>query len=70
MLPSPISGDLPDPGIEIESLVSTALAGGCFTTEPPGSPSGPTLTLIPFVTCRKPVLISQVTLDSLSSVFL
>ena len=28
-------GDLPDPGIE---LASPALAGGFFTTEPPGEP--------------------------------
>ena len=32
----PSSGDLPDPGIEPRSL---ALAGGFFTTEPPGKPS-------------------------------
>ena len=32
--PSP--GDLPDPGIEPKSLMSPALAGGFFTTEPPG----------------------------------
>ena len=31
-------GDLPDPGIELTSLVSPALAGGFFTTEPPGKP--------------------------------
>ena len=29
------TGDLPDPGIEPASL---ALAGGFFTTEPPGKP--------------------------------
>ena len=29
-------GDLPDPGIEPMSLASPALAGGFFTTEPPG----------------------------------
>ena len=34
--PSP--GVLPDPGIEWESLSSSALAGGFFTTEPPGKP--------------------------------
>ena len=34
--PSP--GDLPDPGIEPTSLVSPALAGGFFTTEPAGKP--------------------------------
>ena len=33
LFPSP--GDLPEPGIE---LVSPALAGGFFTTEPPGKP--------------------------------
>ena len=33
-LPSP--GDLPDPGIELESLASPALAGGFFTTALPG----------------------------------
>ena len=31
-------GDLPDPGIEPESLVSPALAVGFFTTAPPGKP--------------------------------
>ena len=35
-LPFPSPGDLPDLGIEPESLVSPALAGGFFTTEPPG----------------------------------
>ena len=31
------TGDLPDSGIELASPVSPALAGGFFTTEPPGS---------------------------------
>ena len=31
-------GDLPDPGIKPVSLVSPALAGGFFTTVPPGKP--------------------------------
>ena len=35
-LPFPSPGDLPNPGIELESLFSPALAGGFFTTEPPG----------------------------------
>ena len=35
-LPFPPLGDLPDPGIE---PASTALAGGFFTTEPPGQPN-------------------------------
>ena len=38
-LPLPTSGDLPNPGIEPTSLVSTALARGFFTTELPGKPS-------------------------------
>ena len=33
--PFPTPGDLPDPGIELTSLMSPALAGGFFTTEPP-----------------------------------
>ena len=37
VLPFPTPGDLPDPGIEPMSLVSPALAGGFFTTEPPGN---------------------------------
>ena len=37
--PSP--GNLPDPGIEPESLASPELSGGFFTTKPPGKP--PTL---------------------------
>ena len=35
-LPFPPPGDLPDPEIEPTSPVSLALAGGFFTTEPPG----------------------------------
>ena len=34
-LPFPPPGDLPDPGIK---LMSPALAGGFFTSEPPGKP--------------------------------
>ena len=37
-LPFPSLGNLPDPGMEPTSLVSPALAGGFFTTEPPGKP--------------------------------
>ena len=32
------SRDLPNPGIELVSLVSPVLAGGFFTAEPPGKP--------------------------------
>ena len=35
-LPFPPLGDLPDSGIKPPSLMSPALAGGFFTTEPPG----------------------------------
>ena len=35
-LPFPTPGDLPDPEIELVSPKSSALAGGFFTTEPPG----------------------------------
>ena len=35
-LPFPPPGDLPDPGIKPESPADPALAGGFFTTEPPG----------------------------------
>ena len=35
-LPFPPPGDLPDPGIELASPTSSALASGFFTTEPPG----------------------------------
>ena len=37
-LPFPPEEDLPNPGIELTSAVSPALAGGFFSTEPPGSP--------------------------------
>ena len=36
-LPRPPPGNPPDPGI---APVSPALAGGFFTTEPPGKPQG------------------------------
>ena len=36
-LPFPSPGDLPDPGMELQSPESPALPGGFFTTEPPGS---------------------------------
>ena len=48
-LPCPPPEDLPDPGIEPVSLMSPALAGGFFTTEPPGSselPCDPTVPLL------------------------
>ena len=33
-LPFPLPGNIPDPGIEPMFLMSPALAGGFFTTEP------------------------------------
>ena len=38
-LPFPTPGDHPDPGIDPVPLASPALAGGFFTTEPPGKPN-------------------------------
>ena len=35
-MPLPTPGDLSDPGVEPESLAFPALAGGFFTTAPPG----------------------------------
>ena len=35
-LPCPPPGDLPNAGIKPESLASLTLAGGFFTTSPPG----------------------------------
>ena len=35
-MPFPTPGDLPNPVIELKSLVFSALAGGFFTTVPPG----------------------------------
>ena len=37
-LPCPPPRDLPNPGIEPEFPASPALAGGFFTTAPPGKP--------------------------------
>ena len=37
-MPFPTPEGLPDPGIKPLSLVSPALAGGFFTTVPPGKP--------------------------------
>ena len=44
-VPSPHSGDLPDPGIEPSSLESYALADGFFTTAPYGCKSFQTLSV-------------------------
>ena len=33
-----LPGNLPDPGIKLAILGSSAMAGGFFTTEPPGKP--------------------------------
>ena len=38
VLPFPFPGDLPNPGIKPMSHVSPTLAGGFFSTEPPGKP--------------------------------
>ena len=46
----PPPGDLPDPGIEPESLMSPALADGFLTTRPPGKPTTYCLYLCLFLT--------------------
>ena len=51
-LPFPPPEDLPSPGIESASLVSPALAGGFFTTEPPRKP---TLFLAGIFWCHLPL---------------
>ena len=57
--------DLPDPGIEPTSL---ALAGGFFTTEPPGKPVGQIAgTLHTFTRLWKPPVVFQ-SLESLLGV--
>ena len=33
-----LQGNLPDPGIKLATLGSSAMAGGFFTAEPPGKP--------------------------------
>ena len=55
-LPFRYPADLPDPGIEPKSLESPALAGGFFTSAPPGKP-------ILFITSH----ILRVTKSSLTS---
>ena len=38
VLPFPSLGNLPDPGIQLKSRASPALAGSLFATMPPGKP--------------------------------
>ena len=45
-LPFSPPGELPNPGTEPESVVSPALAGQFFTTEPSGKPPGPFKTVL------------------------
>ena len=56
-LPFPSPGDLPNPGMGPRSPASPALAGGFFTTAPPGNPS-----------CFRLVVISISSVHSLSRV--
>ena len=48
----PTPGDLPDPEMELRSLVSPALAGGFFTTALPGKPN--TICLVPSTIPNRP----------------
>ena len=59
-LPSPAPGDLPNPGIEPMSPVSPVLAGGFFTTEPPGKPLINCVTKCKFFNLLPPVSSSDV----------
>ena len=45
-LPFPTPGDLANPGIELASSVSLALADGFFTTVPPGKPPSVAMLLL------------------------
>ena len=56
-LPFPTPGDLPDPGIEPESLVSPALAGRFFATVLLGKPRNDIGKLINKVSC--PMFLAQ-----------
>ena len=56
-LPFSTPGDLPDPAIEPESLVSPALAGRFFATMPPGKPGNDIGKLINKVSC--PMFLAQ-----------
>ena len=47
-LPFPPPGELPSPGIEPVPPASPALAGGFFTTEPPGTPPALLQKLYPY----------------------
>ena len=50
-LPFPFLGDLLDPGIELVSLASSALAGGFFTLVPPGKSYVHSMGLLKFKSC-------------------
>ena len=50
-LPCPPPGDLPNPGIKPVSLSSPALAGGFFTTRPPGKPRGANTLVLRYLFC-------------------
>ena len=52
-LPVSIPGHLPNPGVELVSLASRALAGGFFTTVPPGEAPW-AICLGPFYTGKSP----------------
>ena len=55
-LPFPTLGDLPNPGIK---PMSPALAGGFFTTEPPGKPTYfPSTSFIPTLEGLKPHMLA------------
>ena len=69
-----LHGNLPDPGTEPVSLVSPALAGGFFTTVPPGEPlylgGGVLMSLVSCCSERRPWSVSLFTKVHLGAAFL
>ena len=51
-LPCPPSGDLPDPGIKLESPVSPALQADSLPNYPPGKPNLHKYLCISWIKCR------------------
>ena len=68
-LPFPTPGDLPDSGIEPSSLASLVLAGGFFTTEPPGKPTHILLTMYKFSLLLSKAKLVAASLPCLSTIF-
>ena len=59
-LPFPTLGDLPNMGIKLVTLVSSALADGSFTTEQPGKPHSNDIIYISKVVDISPAILIPV----------